>query len=70
MPPKQSTNPTTKLQGPTKKELEAINTYLAQKPDFDQLLKNSPKDRATSPKVDESPYYRKLREVIGAADTK
>lgn len=70
MPPKHSTNPTTKLPGPTKKESEAINSYLSQKPDFDQLLKNSPRDQTASPKVDESPYYRKLREVIGAADTK
>lgn len=69
MPPKQSTNPTTKLQGPTKKELEAINSYLAQKPDFDQLLKNPPKHQTASLKADESPYYRKLREVIGAAGT-
>lgn len=68
MPPK-TTNPTTKLQGPTKKELEAINTYIAQKPDFDRLLKNSPKEQTAPPKIDESPYYRKLREIIGAAET-
>lgn len=69
MPPKQSSNATPiKTEGPSKKELEAINAYLAQKPDFDQLLKTSPKDQ-TPAKVEESAYRRKLREVIAAAET-
>lgn len=65
MPPKQSNNSTPKAEGPSKKELDAINEYLAQRPDFEKLSKESSADQAR-PEVEESAYDQKLREVIAA----
>lgn len=63
MAPKQS-NTTTKAEGPSKAQLDAINKYLAEKPDFDQLLKNS--QASSPPRVEETEYERKLREAVEA----
>ncbi|EME49674.1 hypothetical protein DOTSEDRAFT_20097 [Dothistroma septosporum NZE10] len=45
MPPK-TTSSSGKAQGPSKQELEAINKYLAQRPDFDKLFNETPVETA------------------------
>ena len=65
MPPKgSSSNKQAKPQGPTKKELEAINDYLAHKPDFNALIKEAKANPQTKPKREEGKYERALREAV------
>lgn len=61
MPPKQTSSPK-----PTQQQLDAINAYLAQKPDFDKLVAEA---KANSIEANELPkpttdYERKLREAV------
>lgn len=62
MPPKQSTLSSFK---PTKQELDAINKYLSQKPDFDKLIAEAKADpvkpTATEPETD---YNRQISTAV------
>ena len=65
MPPKPSpSNKTANTQRPTKQQLEAINNYLAQKPDFAKLIEEA--KAKTQPPTDqrETEYDRILREAV------
>lgn len=68
MPPKASsaTKPKT-TQGPTKDELSAINAYLAQKPDFDKLVKDARANTEPATRIEESDYDKALKEGVKAA---
>ena len=67
MPPKASSSATksSKPQGPTREELEAINNYLAQKPDFNKLIQeaNANQQPESVKKVD-TEYDKKSREAV------
>ena len=66
MPPKPSSSKTTnKSQGPSKESLEAINNYLAQKPDFEKLIreaKENPRRSGDTPAPTE--YDRKVKQAV------
>ena len=65
MPPKaKSLNKAQKPQGPTKEELEAINNYLRQKPDFENLIREAKANTHSPAKKVETDYDRKLREAV------
>ena len=62
MPPKATLS---KQQGgPTKQELEAINQYLAQKPDFAKLASESGADQQASTDKNQTDYDQKLQEAV------
>ena len=66
MPPKaSSSSKTTKPQAPTKEALEAINTYLSQKPDFEKLIKEAKENpwRAPNSKTG-TEYDTKIKEAV------
>lgn len=65
MPPKVSSSThSSKPPGPTKEQLEAINNYLAQKPDFDKLIAEAKANPQSPTKKTESDYERTLREAV------
>ena len=67
MPSKSSSSATKppKSRGPTKEELEAINSYLKQKPDFDKLIQEAKANPTpSSRKKEETEYDRKTRETV------
>lgn len=67
MPPK-TTGTSGKAQGPSKQELEAINKYLAQRPDFDKLLNQAPVETtAGTSKKEATEYERALKEAVAAS---
>ena len=67
MPPK-TTGPSGKAQGPSKRELEAINKYLAQRPDFEKLLNEAAAESTTgTSKREATEYERALKEAIAAS---
>ena len=66
MPPKKSSSTKThaKTQGPTKQELEIINNYLAQKPDFTKLIAEAQANPPSPSQRVESEYDRTLRDAV------
>ena len=69
MPSKASSasNKSTKPKGPSKAELEAIKQYLAQKPDFDKLIRDAKSDaqEASFPQQSETtPYGTQFRAAV------
>ena len=67
MPPKASSSKPTRPQGPTKEALQAINTYLAHKPDFENLIKEAKakeNPNQVRPEQLETEYKRKAKEAI------
>lgn len=67
MPPKTGN---AKATGPSKTELDAINAYLSQKPDFESLLKEAPANSQPTTKPEETEYERRLRHAISTTVTK
>ncbi|KAK5128709.1 hypothetical protein LTR85_000042 [Meristemomyces frigidus] len=64
MPPKTTVPPHQESKGPSKQELDAINTYLAQKPDFNKLIDEAKQNPQTLPKKQETDYDAKLHEAL------
>ena len=62
MPPKSSSKQ--KQHGPTQQELEAINNYLSQKPDFDKLLEEAKQNPQPALPRHETDYDRQLSEAV------
>lgn len=67
MPPKPSASSTQKPKGPSKQELEAINAYLTQKPDFDKLIAETKANPQPAPERKLSEYERKVKEAVKAS---
>lgn len=61
MPPKTAVAPHQETKGPSKPELDAINAYLAQKPDFDKLIDEAKRKPQSQPEKQTTDYERKLR---------
>jgi len=59
MPPKSTAKQT--FQGPTKQELEAINNYLAHKPDFEKVVAQTP---SSGPEQETDEFDRKLTQAV------
>lgn len=70
MPPKSSSKQQQqpKIARPTKHEVEAVQRYLAQKPDFEKLIEEAKQSPKSSPaaKREETEYERKTREAVSA----
>lgn len=65
MSPKQVDNPVPKIQQtPSEKELEAINAYLAQKPDFQKLLDEDQATPKAATTATETEYSRQLKQAF------
>jgi len=60
MPPKTSVS----AKGPSKQELDAINTYLSQKPDFDKLVQEAKQNPSKQTEKQQTEYDRKLNEAV------
>ena len=67
MQPK-TTSSSSKGQSPSKQELEAIDKYLAQRPNFDKLLNEGPSETVAGiPKRQATEYERALKEAVAAS---
>ncbi|KAK4550738.1 hypothetical protein LTR36_000317 [Oleoguttula mirabilis] len=64
MPPKTAVPPHLKPKRPSKQELDAINIYLDQKPDFDKLVTEAKQDPQQPPAKQETDYNRKLDAAV------
>lgn len=65
MPPKQVDSPVPKIQqAPSEKELEAINAYLTQKPDFQKLLDEDKANSQAATTATETDYSRQLKQAL------
>ena len=60
MPPKTPVS----SKGPSKQELDAINTYLYRKPDFDKLIHEAKQNPPKRLEEKETDYDRKLNEAV------
>lgn len=60
MPPKTAVAPHPKTKSPSKPELDAINAYIAQKPDFDKLIDEAKQNPQSVPEKQTTDYDRKL----------
>lgn len=65
MPPKTSTSKAAKASNSNKEALDAINSYLAQKPDFEKLIKEAKESsRRSIPEQGETEYTRKVKAAV------
>lgn len=60
MPPKTAVAPHQTTKGSPKAELNAINAYIAQKPDFDKLIDEAKQNPQSVPEKQTTDYDRKL----------
>ena len=68
MPPKSLSSKTHVITSdnsrPTPQQLEAINKYLAQKPDFDRIIAEAKATSNPQPQSSESAYEAKIRQAV------
>lgn len=64
MPPKTSAASKQTPKGPSKQELDAINAYLAEKPDFHKLVAEATKNGPVQIERTETEYDRKLNAAV------
>ena len=65
MPPKPSSSKAAKHQSSNKGALDAINAYLSQKPDLDQLIREAKENpRRSFPERRQTEYDLKIKEAV------